>query len=65
MIRYIEVEIIKDLYLPRFKVEAGFRWKKAPHNIGENGFSLGGGFIANSEYKPVGVIKKKREKGKG
>ena len=56
-IKRIKVEIIKTLYLPRFKVDAGFEWEVAAHRKGKEGFPLSGEYISNSKYIVIGLIR--------
>ena len=57
MIRCIKVEILKDLYLPRFRALKGFLWSVRPDRLEKEGFTLGGGFVQNNEFKVIGITR--------
>tara|TARA_R110000751_G_scaffold73598_1_gene148800 strand:- start:102 stop:290 length:189 start_codon:yes stop_codon:yes gene_type:complete len=58
VIRRIRVSITRDLDLPRFTLSKGDTWEVRPDKIERDGFCLGGGFIRNSDYKPLGLVVK-------
>lgn len=47
----IEVELTRDLSLPRFSVKAGFQWEVRKENVTKAGFPLGGGFVQASDFR--------------
>ena len=51
MIKRIKVEFERTLHLPRFTMKKGDAWEVRVDRLEEHGFSLGGGFVSNDEYK--------------
>jgi len=54
IVKFIEVEITDGLTLPRFSVEAGFKWDLRPDRVTAEGFILGSGFVKTHQYKVRG-----------
>ena len=52
--RRIKVEFTKNIHLPRFNMAKGDKWEVRVDRMQKEGFSLGGGFVENNEYKVVG-----------
>ncbi len=59
MIRRVKVVITESLSLPRFSVEEGFEWEVRPDRLTKDGFTLGGGFVKNSQFKVNGFVERK------
>ena len=59
MIKRIKVEFTRTLHLPRFTMEKGELWEVRVDRLESQGFSLGGGFVCNEDYKVNSLIKSK------
>ncbi len=57
MIKRIKVEFVEGVHLPRFKMNKGATWEVRPDRLTINGFALGGGFVKNSDFKIIGIIR--------
>ena len=53
MIKRVLVEFERTLFLPRFTMAKGERWQVRVDNLQRDGFSCGGGFVSNDEYKVI------------
>jgi hypothetical protein len=51
MIRRVKAEFTRTLHLPRFTVNKGDKWEVRVDRLQKDGFTLGGGFILNDDYK--------------
>ena len=53
MIRRIKAEFMRTLHLPRFTMKKGDVWEVRVDRLQKEGFSLGGGFVQNDDYKVI------------
>lgn len=53
MIKRIKAELKRTLHLPRFSLSKGEVWEVRVDRLQKDGFSLGGGFVCNEDYKVV------------
>ena len=61
MIKRIKVEFNEKLHLPRFTMAKMDTWEVRPDRLASDGFSLGGGFVKNDQFKVVGIIRAKND----
>jgi hypothetical protein len=49
----VTVEFIEIVYLPRFNMDIGDRFKVRADRISEDGFTLGAGFVKTCQFKVI------------
>jgi len=54
MIRRVKVAFTKDVHLPRFVMNIGDTWEVRVDRLKKGGFTLGGGFVDNCNFKVIG-----------
>ena len=58
MIRRLVAEFVNDVALPRFTMVKGETWEVRPDRLTIAGFALGGGFVKNSDFKIISIIRR-------